>query len=309
MAENFYGVLGVTPTASGTDIRKAYRQLAMKWHPDKNPQNLVAATEKFKQISEAYEILGDVGTRTEYDRLQTAGRTQFSQYDRPHSSTGFHAPRGDGFSGRRAQDIFDQFFSTFRDDFFEGQFPQHRMQQRDDRRPNGFQQSNHFANFGMPFGGDPFRQNGFFADPFSNFGSNFGGMSSSSSHSSSYSSNGFSGKSVSVTTTIDHRGKAVIRKETTTHHPDGTSETVVEDSIKESPQQVAYNDNGRQSFSQVFDNGNHHHSMSSAFSHGDQGRPQNSNLMSRSNYGSSSYGHSNQDRNRDGFYGERSRDK
>ena len=305
MAENLYGVLGVTPTSSGTDIRKAYRQLAMKWHPDKNPQNLEAATEKFKKIAEAYETLGDVGRRTEYDRLQATGRSQLSQFDRPHSNNGFFVHRGDDFSGRRAHDIFDQFFSTFQDDFFEGQFPQHRMQQRDDRRPNGFQQSNHFSDFGSPFGGDPFGgdpfgRSGLFSDPFSNFGSNFGGMSSSSSHSTSSSSNGFFGKSVSITTTIDHRGRAVTRKETTSHHPDGTSETVVEDSSQESPQQVAYCRNGGHSFSQVFDHGNQHQSMSNSLGHSGQGRSQNSNFASGSSYGS--YGHGNQGRSGDGYH-------
>ena len=308
MAENFYSVLGVTPTASETDIRKAYRQLAMKWHPDKNPQNLEAATEKFKKIAEAYEVLCDVGRRTEYDTLQATGRSQFNQYDRTPSNAAFFVHRGGDFSGRRAHDIFDQFFSTFRDDFFEGQFPQHRMQQRDDRRQNGFQQSNHFSNFGSPFGGDPFGRNGFFSgDPFSNFGSNFGGMSSSSSQSSSYSSNGFSGKSVSVTTTIDHRGRAVTRKETTTHHPDGTSETSVEESSQESPQQVTYNRFGGQSLSQVIDHGNQHHSMSNSLghSHSGQGRSQNSNFASSGSYGSydgSNYGHGNQNRDRNGYY-------
>jgi len=58
MAEDYYQVLGVDKKASADDIKKAYRKLALKWHPDKNPNNKTAE-EKFKKISEAYAVLSD----------------------------------------------------------------------------------------------------------------------------------------------------------------------------------------------------------------------------------------------------------
>lgn len=66
--EDYYKLLGVGKEASLQDIKKAYRQLAMKYHPDRNPGDK-AAEEKFKQIAEAYEVLGDEKKRAAYDRF------------------------------------------------------------------------------------------------------------------------------------------------------------------------------------------------------------------------------------------------
>lgn len=57
--KDYYKILGVKKTAKEKDLKKAYRKLALKWHPDKNIKNKEAATKKFEQISEAYEILSD----------------------------------------------------------------------------------------------------------------------------------------------------------------------------------------------------------------------------------------------------------
>ena len=59
-----YDVLGVERTATIAVIAKAYKQLALKWHPDRNPQNKRAAEEKFKRIAEAYTVLSDVEKTT-----------------------------------------------------------------------------------------------------------------------------------------------------------------------------------------------------------------------------------------------------
>jgi curved DNA-binding protein len=75
MAEDYYQILGVEKKASADDIKKAYRKLAVKWHPDKNPNNK-AAEEKFKKISEAYAVLSDPEKRQQYDNV---GSDQFSQ--------------------------------------------------------------------------------------------------------------------------------------------------------------------------------------------------------------------------------------
>jgi len=57
--KNYYEMLEVTKTATEADIKKAYRRLALKWHPDKNPDNQKEAEIRFKEISEAYEVLSD----------------------------------------------------------------------------------------------------------------------------------------------------------------------------------------------------------------------------------------------------------
>ncbi|XP_045403614.1 sterile alpha motif domain-containing protein 13 isoform X1 [Lemur catta] len=65
---NYYKVLGVPQNASSFDIKKAYHQLALQVHPDKNPENKEAAEEKFKQVAEAYAVLSDAKKRNDYDK-------------------------------------------------------------------------------------------------------------------------------------------------------------------------------------------------------------------------------------------------
>ncbi|XP_048207620.1 dnaJ homolog subfamily B member 3-like [Perognathus longimembris pacificus] len=67
---NYYKVLGVPQNASSCEIKKAYHQLALQVHPDKNPENKEAAEEKFKQVAEAYQVLSDASRREDYDRSQ-----------------------------------------------------------------------------------------------------------------------------------------------------------------------------------------------------------------------------------------------
>jgi DnaJ-class molecular chaperone len=57
--KNYYEMLELPKNASEADIKKAYRRLALKWHPDKNPDNQKEAEKRFKEISEAYEVLSD----------------------------------------------------------------------------------------------------------------------------------------------------------------------------------------------------------------------------------------------------------
>ena len=65
---DYYSILGVERKASDEEVKKAYKTLAKKWHPDKNPDNQEVATRKFKEVSEAYQVLGDSVKRKEYDR-------------------------------------------------------------------------------------------------------------------------------------------------------------------------------------------------------------------------------------------------
>jgi len=102
---DYYEILGVERSVSAEDLKKSYRKLALKYHPDRNP-NDKASEEKFKELSEAYEILIDPQSRAAYDQY---GHAAFSSRSRGPSA-GFHDP-GDifrevfGNSG-----IFDEFF-------------------------------------------------------------------------------------------------------------------------------------------------------------------------------------------------------
>lgn len=95
--DRYYKLLEVDTSATNSDIKKAYRKLAMKWHPDKNPENRAAAEEKFKEISEAYEVLSDDEKRKTYDEYGEAGLKE---------GAGGHG----GFHGHDANDIFSSFF-------------------------------------------------------------------------------------------------------------------------------------------------------------------------------------------------------
>lgn len=82
MADDYYKVLGLEKGASVEDVKKAYRKLALKFHPDRNPTDKKRAEEKFKEISEAYAVLSDPEKRKQYDEFGTdAFRQKFSQED------------------------------------------------------------------------------------------------------------------------------------------------------------------------------------------------------------------------------------
>lgn len=107
MAENkrdYYEVLGVDKSASADDIKKAYRKLVMKYHPDRNPGDK-SAEEKFKEVGEAYEVLSDADKRSRYDSYGFAG---VDPNFNPNAGGGF----GGGFGGAGFDfgDIFGDFF-------------------------------------------------------------------------------------------------------------------------------------------------------------------------------------------------------
>ena len=68
MGKDYYSILGVSRNATDEELKKAYRKLALKWHPDRNKDNKKEAEEKFKEISQAYEVLSDKEKRQVYDQ-------------------------------------------------------------------------------------------------------------------------------------------------------------------------------------------------------------------------------------------------
>ncbi len=106
---NYYDVLGVSKTASETDIKKAFRKLAMQYHPDRN-QGDKAAEEKFKEVNEAYAVLSDAKKRKEYDMFgDRQFHQQYSQEDIFRGTDFSSIFREFGFGGD-AGDIFSTIF-------------------------------------------------------------------------------------------------------------------------------------------------------------------------------------------------------
>ena len=268
--EDFYSVLGLDKNASETDIKKAYRKLALKWHPDKNPDNAKEAKEKFQIISEAYDVLSHKEKREIYDKYGHKGQDpnygvnanqggpNFADFDFPDmGGFGFSrsGTRGGGFEDftfQRAEEIFKNFFSGAKGGgFFD-----------DDDDDFGV-----FGGFGrgrsnMEMGGhnqkqkkkvkksrttmDPFGDDDFFGG-FGGMG--FGGMGFGRGLTSGFGDmdmdmdmgmgmgmgmggGGFGGTSTSISTsTIIRNGQKVTVTKKTVTNADGTSHTEVQEKI------------------------------------------------------------------------------
>src|SRR2546426_9013015 len=94
--KDYYTVLGVPASATQDDIKKKYRKLAAKHHPDKNPNDPKAA-ETFKEISEAYQVLGDADKRKQYDQMRRLGA--FGGFGGPGQRRGGPPGGGPGAAG------------------------------------------------------------------------------------------------------------------------------------------------------------------------------------------------------------------
>ena len=82
--KDYYHILGLSKDTSTEEIKKAFRQLASRYHPDHNPENIQAAEAKFKEINEAYEILGDAQKKWQYDHLRSlSGNAQSGMENDP----------------------------------------------------------------------------------------------------------------------------------------------------------------------------------------------------------------------------------
>ena len=140
MNHDYYSILGVSKNTSKSDIKKAYRKLAMKYHPDRNPGK--EAEQKFKEASEAYEVLSDDKKRSQYDQFgkgfndfQGGGNANFNNVQdilREMFGNG-GSPFGNIFGGahtKRNGGMFDNIFSNFQSQGFGGS-SYHQTQKKD----------------------------------------------------------------------------------------------------------------------------------------------------------------------------------
>lgn len=248
----YYRILGVPKTASESDIKKAYRKLALRWHPDKNPNNKEEAEKKFKEISEAYEVLSDKEKREVYDcygKSALNGNGGGNDFAFNNFGPAFH------FTFRSPMEVFAEFFggrdpfqdffgnSGFRDPFdpfgdmgdpFFQRVGSSRSRQRNEgqnrvqqypRQQMMAPQSDFFGGFSSFFSGFPSHGG------FSMTSSTFGGMDGGNFRSSSTSTRYQNGKKI-VTRKVMEGGQ-----ETVTVEEDGA---LVSQTVNGVPQAITY---------------------------------------------------------------------
>jgi curved DNA-binding protein len=119
VAKDYYSILGITKSATEEEIKKAFRKMAVKYHPDKNPGSK-EAEEKFKEVNEANEVLGDPEKRKKYDRyganwnqFNGAGQQGAHQYQPGSGGQSYYEGDSDDFygQGRDFSDLFGDFFA------------------------------------------------------------------------------------------------------------------------------------------------------------------------------------------------------
>jgi curved DNA-binding protein len=147
--KDYYKTLGVNKTATQDEIKKTYRKLAVKYHPDKNPGDK-EAEEKFKNISEAYNVLSDPEKRKQYDELganwnkyqQAGGGFNWQEYSRSTGRPGGGFGGGSAFEGADFSDFFRDFFGGAANPF-QGGGSEFRNWQQTHRRGQDYQADTH----------------------------------------------------------------------------------------------------------------------------------------------------------------------
>ncbi|CAB3224530.1 unnamed protein product [Arctia plantaginis] len=210
---DYYRVLGVSRTATESEIKKSYRKLALKWHPDKNPDNADEANRRFKEISEAYEVLSDERKRRVYDQYGKEGlnngrgrrSTADDDYDFGYASF--------PFTFRDPEEVFREFFggSPFGDLFAEinGHGHHHRHGRRS--HPSTSLTSSLFG-FGMPGLDDIFahaNSNGNTFTSFSTFNSSLAGPGSANMRSTTTTTRVVNGKKI-TTKKVTENGRETV---------------------------------------------------------------------------------------------------
>ncbi|XP_017078912.1 dnaJ homolog subfamily B member 6 isoform X2 [Drosophila eugracilis] len=116
---DYYKVLDVARSATDSEVKKAYRKLALKWHPDKNPDNLDEANKRFRELSEAYEVLSDEKKRRIYDEYGKDGlgergqsRSNARHHYNTHDFDDFDIMGGFPFVFRPPEEVFREFFGV-----------------------------------------------------------------------------------------------------------------------------------------------------------------------------------------------------
>ncbi|XP_016052426.1 PREDICTED: dnaJ homolog subfamily B member 6 isoform X3 [Miniopterus natalensis] len=207
---DYYEVLGVQRHASAEDIKKAYRKLALKWHPDKNPENKEEAERKFKQVAEAYEVLSDAKKRDIYDRY---GKEGLNGGGVGVGGSPFDHQFEFGFTFRSPDEVFRDFFGgrdPFSFDFFEDPFDDFFGTRRGSRGSRNRGSGSFFSAFtGFPSFGGGFPA---FDTGFTSFGSiGHGGLTSFSS--TSFGGGGMGNfKSVSTSTKMVNGRKITTKR-------------------------------------------------------------------------------------------------
>ena len=223
---DYYEVLGVPKDATDDVIRRAYKKLAVKWHPDKHTDDKKEAEEKFKEISEAYSVLSDPKKKREYDNGgidfgDFGGFDDFDPFAMFESFFGRHRGKNGGFGS------FGFGFDDEDDDFF---------------GKDRFGKGNNFGGFKMGFDDDDFAFGGDFG------GRDFGGFGQ--------------GTSIKKTTQIIN-GKKITKTETTTIDSNGNKKTVVKEETGDGQvKEYLLGDDGRKYENRKkldSEKGNHHH--------------------------------------------------
>ncbi len=123
--KNYYEILGIQESANDDEIKKAFRRLAFQHHPDKNPGNEARASEKFKEINEAYSVLGDESRKLKYDDYRKGGFGNSRQYDQTrtyYSNDSFFDPAMAQQIFTDMERMFSQMGLRFDKNFFDQMF-------------------------------------------------------------------------------------------------------------------------------------------------------------------------------------------